>query len=553
MEQQLTSRRSLSREFDKALARLDEWFQSQETVVIRPQGKGTAALRRLLTGEGASPSLPLISGEGRKSEDAIYSWILENMEEAVHVFDSHGNIGFTNLAFDSLFGYGRGRLIGRHLSILNNHSLEENTRLTEKIIEEAHREGVWEGTFANRHRDGTIFFTKGFVYPLEIWGRRYWVAVQHEDFASERACVKTPSLEDQGLQDLILEKLRGEGDTARRGFESYLDGIPQGIIIAAPGGEIVGLNRVARRVYGLPGGEEEGRSLDGLSQILELSTPEGELIPESEWPINRVLRGERLTCLTARVRRLDANHIWTATYSGVPVFGKRGEVVLGVLIMRDLSEEWEGVRPAASREGIPTSLLAGAAARSTVPEEDRWNESMARLCRRHTDDGVRLSTGSAGDAAGAVHPRGASGDVAGKDLVLESLPAAVIVIDRNRCVVTANRAAEQLFGRRFLPGDPFPGEGMPFLCYPGGIPYDPRCLPLSRSADTLEKSINMKMVLITPEGEHRDLLANTAPVLDEDGDVVAAVGVFQDVTGMEQATMARWWSIFHEAHDAEHH
>ena len=44
-----------------------------------------------------------------------------------------------------------------------------------------------------------------------------------------------------------------------------------------------------------------------------------------------------------------------------------------------------------------------------------------------------------------------------------------------------------------------------------------------------------EMVIVWPDGRWRDLLVSTAPIRDAEGDVSGAVGVFQDITELEQA------------------
>ena len=54
--------------------------------------------------------------------------VLDVMAEGVNVCDEDARILFTNPAFDALFGYERGELLGQHASVLNSDTLEENAR-----------------------------------------------------------------------------------------------------------------------------------------------------------------------------------------------------------------------------------------------------------------------------------------------------------------------------------------------------------------------------------------------------------------------------------------
>ena len=66
----------------------------------------------------------------RLAEDALKmpAQVLESMSEGVNLTDEHGIILYTNPAEDRMFGYARGELIGKHVTVLNAYPPEENER-----------------------------------------------------------------------------------------------------------------------------------------------------------------------------------------------------------------------------------------------------------------------------------------------------------------------------------------------------------------------------------------------------------------------------------------
>ncbi len=67
--------------------------------------------------------------------------------------------------------------------------------------------------------------------------------------------------------------------------------------------------------------------------------PEGGTLPREEWPIYRILRGERLTgerVANVRLRTLDGRDI-LVTASGAPLFNSEGKIIGGVISMRDVT------------------------------------------------------------------------------------------------------------------------------------------------------------------------------------------------------------------------
>ena len=127
--------------------------------------------------------------ERKKAEEEmrIRARILENMIEGVNVSDESGIIVLTNPSFDSMFGYERGELIGKPISILNNLVEEENARFVNEVIEHMHAEGIWSGEIPNRKKDGTLFTTLGHLSTLEISGKPYWISVQQDITERKRA------------------------------------------------------------------------------------------------------------------------------------------------------------------------------------------------------------------------------------------------------------------------------------------------------------------------------------------------------------------------------
>ncbi|MBK9053296.1 MAG: PAS domain S-box protein [Chloroflexi bacterium] len=85
--------------------------------------------------------------ERKQAEDAIrtQAYVLENISQGVNYVDEQGIIRYTNRAFDKMFGYEPGELIGQHVSILNDLPPEENARFIESVTTMLHTQGYWAG------------------------------------------------------------------------------------------------------------------------------------------------------------------------------------------------------------------------------------------------------------------------------------------------------------------------------------------------------------------------------------------------------------------------
>ncbi|MCB9099816.1 MAG: PAS domain S-box protein [Anaerolineales bacterium] len=118
---------------------------------------------------------------------AYHAYILENLAEGLNYVDDQGIIHFTNPAFDAMFGYERGEVIGRHVSIMNDMPPAENQKFVADVLAELQTKGFWEGEFSNRKKDGTSFVTHGKVQALTLGEQSYWVTFQQDVTERKRA------------------------------------------------------------------------------------------------------------------------------------------------------------------------------------------------------------------------------------------------------------------------------------------------------------------------------------------------------------------------------
>jgi PAS domain S-box-containing protein len=120
--------------------------------------------------------------ERKQKEAALQTQarVLESMAEGVTVTDNRGAILYTNPAFDAMFGYEPGELVGQHSNILNFYPPEENTRVVKNILKSVGFHGIWIGEFHNRKKDGQSFFTAARISTLEVGGEKLFISVQED-------------------------------------------------------------------------------------------------------------------------------------------------------------------------------------------------------------------------------------------------------------------------------------------------------------------------------------------------------------------------------------
>lgn len=157
---------------------------------------------------------------------------------------------FTNEAFERMFGYGPGELIGRHVSILNAPAGVEPEEKAREIIAVLERSGFWSGEIENARKDGTTFWCEASVIDYD-----------HPSFGACWMTIHTEISERRRVE----EDLRKTENRYRAAIEAYLGSVVllESVRDAATG-DIVDLvihdsNQAARRQYG------ENRTLTGRS------------------------------------------------------------------------------------------------------------------------------------------------------------------------------------------------------------------------------------------------------------------------------------------------
>ncbi|MBE0480003.1 MAG: PAS domain S-box protein [Dehalococcoidia bacterium] len=121
------------------------------------------------------------------------------------------------------------------------------------------------------------------------------------------------------------------------------------------------------------------------------------------------------------------------------------------------------------------------------------------------------------------------------EVILKTIPSGVVIIEKpDGRISYVNDSAVTLYGV-----DP---RGLPLeehstgvnLCRLDGSRYPPEELPASRALLKGEVVLDEEIIVVQPGGNRIAVTASAAPVLNQDGEVVAAVGIFDDITGRKR-------------------
>ena len=274
---------------------------------------------------------------------------------------------------------------------------------------------------------------------------------------------------------------RQERDTAparARELEAMLAAMADGVLVFDRDGRLLHENPAARellglhlRAAGLP------RTIHQLARLIHLRDEVGQPLPDEQRPSIRVLRGETLhgaSAMDVMFSAYDGCDV-VLNVSGAPIRGPdgNGQVVGGVLIMRDVTER-------------------------------RQLERQAHAAERER---LRLRT------------------------LLDVLPVAVGMMDTQARVLENNPANKALWGE----DAPVSGEIPQVQTWHGwwpdtGKPLAPEEWATMRALTSGETIINQEVEFETSSGQRKVVLASAAPIRDEHGAIVGVTGIHQDIT-----------------------
>lgn len=185
-----------------------------------------------------------------QATQAVQAQLMESMSEGVSLTSEDGILLYTNAAQDRMFGYDRGELIGKHITVLNDLPTQENLEFVSGVIAVLRAKGAWSGEISNRRKDGRGFFTQARISTLKTDGKTQWLCVQ-EDVTQRKA-------DEAALRVLNVDLSRKVGE-----LETLLEVLPIGIGIAEDSQcRVIRANPSLSEMLKLPRGKNASLSAD---------------------------------------------------------------------------------------------------------------------------------------------------------------------------------------------------------------------------------------------------------------------------------------------------
>jgi len=144
----------------------------------------------------------------KKAEEALRldGQIMANMANGVILVRvSDQAIIFTNPQFETMFGYGTGELIGKHISIINAPTDKSPEEIAQDIMKALKEDGIWKGEIQSVRKDGTTFWSYASVSTFEhgTYGT-VWIAA-HQDITTRKQAEEMIRISEERFRTILNE------------------------------------------------------------------------------------------------------------------------------------------------------------------------------------------------------------------------------------------------------------------------------------------------------------------------------------------------------------
>lgn len=237
--------------------------------------------------------------ERKRAEEsqARLAAIVESSDDAILAENLAGTIMSWNRGAEKLYGYPAGEAVGRSVTmLLPPERIHEEPEILARI---ARGEVIDHFETLRVRKDLRRIHVSLTISPLrDDAGRIVGASKIARDTTQQR----------QAEEALRQSEAR---------LKVVIENLPDGLVIADQSSQLLHWNPGALRMHGFAGMQEvRQRRLADFQSVFELSTLEGATVPAGQWPLARVIEGERLSGVELQVRRLDAGWVRIFAYSG---------------------------------------------------------------------------------------------------------------------------------------------------------------------------------------------------------------------------------------------
>ena len=141
------------------------------------------------------------------------------------------------------------------------------------------------------------------------------------------------------LETEITERTRAEQKVreSEQRLQTVIENLSEGLIVSDSDGQLLNWNRAAMEIHGFNSLDECLLKLPEFAGIFEMSDLDGSVLDLAQWPLPRIIRGERLHNLEVRIRRLDEDWNRVFNYGGTLIREQNGRLA-AIITMSDITD-----------------------------------------------------------------------------------------------------------------------------------------------------------------------------------------------------------------------
>jgi PAS domain S-box-containing protein len=175
------------------------------------------------------------------------------------------------------------------------------------------------GTLEGLRQDGEQFPIEASFSQLEVAGQKMHTVILRDITERQRA------------QDALQQ--------SQAHLQAIVEHLDEGVTVSSLSGELLHFNRAALNVYGFVSVHDCRRQLSNFPNFFDLRRMDGRRLPEDEWPLARILRGETLRDVDVRIHRIQGGWQRIFSYGGTLVRDAAGQPQMAVVTLRDITED----------------------------------------------------------------------------------------------------------------------------------------------------------------------------------------------------------------------
>jgi PAS domain S-box-containing protein len=172
--------------------------------------------------------------------------------------------------------------------------------------------------------------------------RPYMVDLRYQEIAHRRSIamiVSVGTLIILGTISVLAARHKALlARVSEKKLSSVLEHMSEGVMLIDAKGDAFYQNPASLRIHGFAPGSTGVIKSQDLPISWQGWDEHGRPLNLDDWPLSRVVRGERVQDQVLRARRSVTNHEFLANYNGSPIFDDSGRIALSFITIQDITE-----------------------------------------------------------------------------------------------------------------------------------------------------------------------------------------------------------------------